>query len=125
MAGKLGRSGRKSNAYERTMGIILDREIAPLLTKGAKYVNKFFDDPSISDQVKADFWSRFALRVMPQRIEGEGIAPQIITIIRPESKDGNNPQKLAGQIHLHRGSVPCNGIGMGNGEDSLRDSKDS
>lgn len=57
-----------------------------------------------------------------QHIKGEGIAPQIINIIRP---DGHKAEALSGQIRILRSSVSGNGVGVGNGKESLPDSSGS
>jgi len=56
-----------------------------------------------------------------QTIEGEGIAPQVINIIRPET-NGHSLKNISGQIRLHNGAVPSNGISLGNGKEPLPDS---
>jgi len=56
-----------------------------------------------------------------QHIKGEGVAPQIV-IVRA---DGNKTETLSGRLHLHRSSVPGNGISLGNGEEPVSDSQGS
>ena len=57
-----------------------------------------------------------------QHIKGEGIAPQIINIIR---SDGNKTEALSGRVHIHRSALSGNGISLGNGKEPLPDSSGS
>lgn len=71
MSGKKGRSGRKSNAYYVALTDFNGTELPVLLSKCGYWVNKFFEDPDQTLKDKADLASRFLLKAMPQRVEGE------------------------------------------------------
>lgn len=57
-----------------------------------------------------------------QYLKGEGVANQIITIIRA---DGNKTEEVAGPVRVHECALPGDGIGLGNGKVVMRHSENT
>ncbi len=105
-------SGRKGYADEimvKKIMVAANNIILNTLEGKGKYAN-------VSDVVVLDIASKFALKGVPQQFEGDLLPNQNIIVVR---FDGNQAKELPRRVHIHRGTVPGNGVSLGNGQESL------
>lgn len=113
-------SGRKSG-YEETRAVYLASLGVEECIKALKREGEY---ASLPVEVRLDLAARFAVKAIPQKIEGaEGLISTQIIVIRAE--DGNKTKTISGRLHLHRSPISSNGVSLGNGQESLPDSEGS
>ena len=107
-------------------GFYEEQEVKKIVAKSNKIIlwalegkGKYKDLPAT---VLVELASRFSLKAMPQKFEGEGMAPQIITIVR---SDESPVKAVSGRVHIHRSPISSNGVSLGDGKEPLPDSSGS
>lgn len=72
---------------------------------------------------------KFALKICPgdlSKVDISQTGQKIIQIIKHgTNQNSNRPEALAGELHRHNGAQSGNGVGLGDGQVDVPDSKDS
>lgn len=87
--GRRANAGRKSKAYEVSVGKIISSEMPQILIESAKHVNSFFSDPLIEKEVKAELGARFLMKAMPTNVTLEGGETPIFQLIVSKTSTPN------------------------------------
>ena len=99
-------------------GYLEDKTIQQVVRLSISIVLKALRDKTYDKDKKIELARHFGLRGMPQIVEGEGAAQQVV-IIR---SDAVQSQAVSGQVHLLRSPLSGDGVGVGNREVALPDS---
>ncbi len=108
-------AGRKSLGDERAVMALRNEGIQ--ITREALRREGIYAELPI--QTIVEIASRIGVKSIPQKVEGDLVPQQIITIVRA---NGSKAQALSGRVSIHRSPVSGNGVSLGNGKKPLRDS---